>query len=447
MTKENLCFAVVFLAEALIAGQYLENIFLLRRKRNIEILSFTVGYIFLFWISCFDSWMLNAIFFFATNSALAYGCFNCSLKTALFHSGLLNFIVTVTEVIVAFGLSFFTKDFAAYSYDFSVMVSLSVLSKLLYYSAVILSKKICKRQNRERVEPKVLWLLSTFPGISTMVVVAIIYAGMTSTLSMVTQVLLVLSSISLLFVNSLMLIIYNHIQKVNQENMKMQLTLHREKADAAYYEMLQKQYGNQRVLIHDIRSHLALLRNLVETERFDQVADYLKQLDQLPALQNKVLLCGNRVLNMVLQQHKEQCGEKGVAFHCDVRDKSVDFMKETDLTALFGNLLSNALEAAEQVQGGEVELSVTWQPLSRQTVIVVVNSCEDPPLLHPQGGYRTRKKDKLWHGVGLKSIDQVVKRYQGDCQRTFDTQKGEFQCVILLPNEKEEENPPGDGGR
>ena len=45
------------------------------------------------------------------------------------------------------------------------------------------------------------------------------------------------------------------------------------------------------------------------------------------------------------------------------------------------------------------------------------------------GQFKTDKKDKALHGIGLKSVRQIVEKYQGDIKIQYDE---EHFCVTVM---------------
>ncbi|MCI9652302.1 MAG: ATP-binding protein, partial [Lachnospiraceae bacterium] len=123
-----------------------------------------------------------------------------------------------------------------------------------------------------------------------------------------------------------------------------------------------------------------------------------------------------------------------IAFLVDVRDKSVDFLEPGDMTALFGNLLENAVEAAQDLQGAKepyLELMVDARPGSL-LVITLVNSCREAPRSDGRGGFLTRKAPGAGHGTGMKSIRDTVEKYGGTMRQYYEEEGKLFHTVILL---------------
>ena len=70
-------------------------------------------------------------------------------------------------------------------------------------------------------------------------------------------------AISLLVSSLLVFGISQYNQRKNEEFTEMQLLVQKESDKAEYYKMLQMQYENQRILIHDIKKHLQSIDLLI----------------------------------------------------------------------------------------------------------------------------------------------------------------------------------------
>ena len=119
----------------------------------------------------------------------------------------------------------------------------------------------------------------------------------------------------------------------------------------------------------------------------------------------------------------------GVKEDIKVGELYLDFMKETDITALFANLLDNAAAAAGESGNGFVRLRVNRV---RQFLSVVLeNSCDAEPV-RSAGTFRSRRADH--EGLGLKIIRETVERYGGDVQ--MDWKEGIFTVRVMLTVEE-----------
>ncbi|WP_418557877.1 GHKL domain-containing protein [Hominenteromicrobium sp.] len=80
-----------------------------------------------------------------------------------------------------------------------------------------------------------------------------------------------------------------------------------------------------------------------------------------------------------------------------------------------------------------MKLSATQQG-ETGVLITVINSCNSAPDMDEDGNIKTKKEDKEHHGVGLKSVKQALRQYQGVLRVYYSEAEHRFHCVIRLIN-------------
>lgn len=241
-----------------------------------------------------------------------------------------------------------------------------------------------------------------------------------------------LAGVLILAVNNLLIFLGYHVnQALNRRDLDHQLLHQKRQTEADYYAALEEQYDRQRVLIHDIHKHLSAIRDLAGQGDSSAVAQYITELEASPALQRKARICGNHLLDVVLCRCQEVCQNKGIAFSADIRDGSVDMLDQTDITALFGNLLENAMEAANGSLDAYIELLVSSRP-GGSLLVSLVNTCAQPPESDGSGGFLTQKAQRDQHGLGLKSVKNIVKKHSGTLRQYYEEEAKLFHTVVLI---------------
>ena len=433
MISETICYAALFVAEALTAWIYLDYLFRQKKSSFFLICSFFSGYTILFGISEFDNTTLNAFFFCIVNYSLIILNYQCNVRTALLHTAFLCFIMVGAEILVALIISLFGYEFSAYTYDFAVMVALIVLSKILYLMFSVIGSRIFAPHKHANEEPKFMVLFCSLPILSAIIAIATVYLGMTVGITDTISAMTTMTIVTLLIVNLTILALYNYLQKANEEYLTLQLSIQKEEADTTYYKALQEQFENQKILVHDIKKHLGTIDAIAKQSGADEIEAYVSSIYTSLALSTQAKLCSDPILNLLLLRFRESCIEKKVTFHCDVRENVSAFMDASSITTLYGNLLSNSLEAAFLTEGKQIELSITRNNLQSVIVISVINSCDIAPISDGHGGFHTRKVDNVVHGIGLKSIQRIVKKYNGISTMYYDNEKKQFHHVIQFP--------------
>ena len=425
-------FILTYIAEALIAWLYFDFIYARRRKAYLAILAYFAGYGVLFGLQYIGSVIVNIGAFFAVTALLSLFGHRCKVRTAIFHSAFLTFIMAGSEILCDLIISRFGHGFADYQTNNSVMIALMASSKLLYLLLSLVGARIFSPHKRHREEPKMMILFCALPLLSSILAFFLIQTASKAELNASSGMMIVLTVFSLLIVNLLFLVLYNFIQHTNEEYLALQLSQQKEEADTAYYQALQKQADSQRILIHDMKNHLSVMDGLLESGNLKELKQYLAGLMKDPALTQKARKCSDPILNMILLRFAEECEKKGIAFQCDVRENTVSFMDAPSITTLFGNLLSNAMEAAEQSEDPNIELSVT--PSQDSVILSVANTCDKPPKKDENGALLTTKAEPSLHGFGLKAINRIIRRYHGDSLMHYDTEQKRFCFVIRFPS-------------
>lgn len=427
-----ICYAFVLTSEGITAWSYFEQVFERKGSRKVEIWMFILGYSLLFALSQFKNVLINTVAFLFVNLILLFSNFACKKLIGIIQVAFLTVVMGGTEVLAGNLMSCLSHDFKAYQYDISVMIPLSVLSCLLYFFVMQIIAKLIKPA-KDGTDTSTVFLLSILPVVSVLITMTITYISITTQIKPIVGILMAISVIALLMVNILVTVVYNHIQKMYNDRLELELIAQKAKMDTENYKILENQYENQRVLIHDIRGHMQVMRGLLESKNYDELENYLLDMERDPALQKIARLCDNTVLNVILIHHASICKSLGIDVDFDIRQHSVDFISAHDITAIFDNLLTNAEEAAKNTSEKYIKLSATQQG-ETGVLITVINSCNSAPDMDEDGNIKTKKEDKEHHGVGLKSVKQALRQYQGVLRVYYSEAEHRFHCVIRLIN-------------
>ena len=179
---------------------------------------------------------------------------------------------------------------------------------------------------------------------------------------------------------------------------------------------------------HDLKHQILLLKAEANSEKSTQYLEWMEKEIKFYEAQNKT---GNKVLDAVLTSKSLYCQNNGIGFTCVADGELLNFMAEMDISALFGNILDNAIEGAQKISDPEkrlIHLSVARQKNFLR--IRVENYCEEE-IIFKNGIPQTTKKDKKFHGFGMKSIQSTVKKYGGSV--TAGVRDKWFELRILIP--------------
>ncbi len=196
--------------------------------------------------------------------------------------------------------------------------------------------------------------------------------------------------------------------------------------EKSYYEILEHQNQQLRSYAHDAKNHLEAIKNFNSDPK---VGEYIQQMEQ--QLQQYTRRChsGNKALDVMVDKYVTACEMKKITFAYDVQLCNLGGVDDFDLVAILGNLLDNALTAAQNSQEKWMELATAVR--NGYQVVVVENSCDLPPVVGEEGLRSTKEGGDL-HGFGLKSVAKTLKKYQGDFQWDYDKEKRHFSMTVMI---------------
>ena len=191
-----------------------------------------------------------------------------------------------------------------------------------------------------------------------------------------------------------------------------------------YYQGLRHQERQVRQLRHDLRNHLTVVQGLLEKGDAQRAIGYLEQIAASPALRGVRRFCENEAANVVLAAKAGVMERAGIA-----ADFAVSLPKElpvadTDLAALLGNALDNAIEGVE----GAAEKRIALRCRVDKGLFML--RVENPvgAAIHPD--LATTKADKSAHGFGIPGMREIAERYHGTLEA--EGKDGRFILLVCL---------------
>lgn len=428
-----ICYMVIYILEACILLQYCKNLFQTKHSRRERYLALFLCYFILFAGALHKNFWINFFLFLFLNFIYIFFIYHLKWLTAFFHSFHITMIMVLSELAIFSILSYFIPNFYDNRTYFRNLVVLSVTSKLLYFLILqCVSLHIKKRKTRELSSDTSTLFLIVIPLISGYIALVLSAICMTVQLSLFLDIMITTSALLLLAINIFLAWFHTFIQEKNQKFLEMQILLQKEYDTVKYFDALHKQDEKQKILIHDIRKHLLSISELNEKKETQKITAYISQIIQSSDLQSSVRVCDNDLLNTIIFRVKQQCKELDTSFITDIRAGCVDFLSEYDITALFSNLLDNAMDATKNTPGSFIELSVTPHNSKDFIIITMINSCTNNPFVGKDHRLISTKNNQWQHGYGMKSVQRVINKYDGNSRLYFDKMNLTFHTIIIL---------------
>lgn len=197
-----------------------------------------------------------------------------------------------------------------------------------------------------------------------------------------------------------------------------------------HYLALMEQQKKIRQLRHDIANHLMTMTVLVE-EDTEKAKEYLQNLTETFHSLKSVVYCENQIVDAVLFSKSAEAEAMGIPFTPAASLPHHVNIDDLDLMSLLSNLLDNAFTAASQATDPFVEVVIKEH--ASTIVTSVRNALPDhtiPDLKH------TTKQDKEAHGLGIKIVEEICRKYNGSFLTTQEAGVFEAKALLLLPPEE-----------
>lgn len=193
------------------------------------------------------------------------------------------------------------------------------------------------------------------------------------------------------------------------------------------YNSLNQIYMSNSKLYHDLNNHLNVLYQLIGDENVIAAKEYIQKISEPIMSMSKTAWTGIDVVDVVINSKLHKMEELGITSEINVEFPRNSNMLPNDLCTILANLLDNAIEAAENVQDNK-KISLIIRRVNYFLFIRITNPCKyiEKFDVFPV----TTKENKTFHGWGLASVADAVKKYDGTIECIND--KGEFIVKIML---------------
>lgn len=179
---------------------------------------------------------------------------------------------------------------------------------------------------------------------------------------------------------------------------------------------------------HDLKHQIAVLRSETDPEKRNEFLNHMEDEIKQYEAQNKT---GNKVLDTVLTSKSLYCSKHDIIFTCVADGTLLDFMDIMDICSIFGNALDNAIECELKIEEKEKRLIHVTVSQQKNFLILRFENYYEGDLKMKEGRLLTTKKEKEFHGYGIKSIRYTVSKYDGAV--SIDAKENWFEMKILIP--------------
>ena len=112
----------------------------------------------------------------------------------------------------------------------------------------------------------------------------------------------------------------------------------------------------------------------------------------------------NKLINAVLVNKLNLIKDKNIKIQTEIAVDNIGSISDYDIISLLTNLIDNCVEGCQDIQNPYIKIKISNK--DNMLLLFFENATVNK-------NFKTNKKDKKFHGYGLKIIKDITKRYNG----------------------------------
>jgi len=306
--------------------------------------------------------------------------------------------------------------------EFDTLRVLSSCFQLSSFMTIILIYTLNYKKVLKKIKRKLTGILILIPIILTFIHY-VIYSYNINTFTNLTLWFVCISTFMFTILSPAIYSLMLEVEEYAKNEQKLEFLKQKEKMQLEYYKMMQNKEEEIRKINHDIKNNLQVIYSLKnEAEK----AKLIEKIDNNLKKYELVKYSKNDIQNIILNMKVNEAKTKNIKIDITLKS-SLEFMDDLDISNLFSNILDNAIENASKCKSKKIN----FQIIKKMNYIVIkCSNTYDGVLLFDKHNQIKTKKDHN-HGFGLKIIDSIVKKYEGDKKITIKDNL--FILTIMLP--------------
>jgi len=212
--------------------------------------------------------------------------------------------------------------------------------------------------------------------------------------------------------------------KIQMENERYRLYL---QGQQEHIQMILEDDERRRRLKHDLCAHMLALNSYAKDGELDKLQEYLQKMESGFCVEQAKRYTGILGVDAIINDIHKKAIEQNIIWSFEGALKEQSEVSVFEWCTIFANLLTNALEATQE-SDAEKRIEVRITNIQGSVVLLVRNTCSEnrQGMNKPQ----TTKKDKVNHGLGLKNVEEIVKKQEGSIY--YKAQDGWFEVTVTL---------------
>ena len=193
-----------------------------------------------------------------------------------------------------------------------------------------------------------------------------------------------------------------------------------------HYSNMVEKNRDMRVFRHDFKNNLISVRALIGGGQYNEAEKYIDELyGRLDATKN-AFSTGNHLADAILAEKNSAAVLQKTEIDFDGIIPS-DGIDNIDLCTILANALDNALEASKPIENAIINVRAA---VNSAVFMLTVSNPTLQPVEIKNNRVKTTKADSVNHGLGIGSIKNAAKKYNGEVNLKYED--GHFTVEVMM---------------
>lgn len=181
-------------------------------------------------------------------------------------------------------------------------------------------------------------------------------------------------------------------------------------------ENIEKSADKLRRLEHDLKNKLTPIAFMVKDENMTQISGYLQDIMAEFSTETILKSCGINELDGILNMKMNKCEDLKIVVEHEISHIKNPVLNNMDLAVIVGILLDNAIEATSKVNKKKIKMDIRSV---KGVLIIEIENTFEGMVIKKRNRFMTRKKNKEFHGMGIKNIENILEKYDGEIKLNY----------------------------
>ena len=220
---------------------------------------------------------------------------------------------------------------------------------------------------------------------------------------------------------------YKKLQQNFRLSTKISLLEQEEHSLNQYVEEAKTRYDRTKSFRHDIRNHLAVIKDLLESGKLEQAVSYIEDMDDMAEKMSFPCSTNNPVVDILMGNKLGIAESMGISVNCSLLLPYPCGLKDMDICIVLSNALDNAIQACKNMRLPDPPEACSTGCPDRY---IHVSGRIQGNFLMMEVENSFRGKSAVKKGTGLSNIKAVAEKYSG--AMSIETREDVFVLQVLL---------------